>query len=224
MGGRAVAFRWTAEAVALLTCRYAAGDARSVIAELLNTDPRVVGRKIEALDLARALSLEERRERKLATSRHMAAVGLAKRGAAGEFVWTPEQLARLRRLYVVELLSASEIAALIGCEPRAVSRKAHTTGLTRLRDVSVRQRERLRAQQLASARAAEARAAERDAAPKPATDAELIAAAVAAGKVRHIAPGHACGLTGLERHLWASGPLTGRIAPKSRGAGRGRAA
>ncbi len=229
MGGRKVAFRWTADAVALLTCRYTAGDTRSVIAKLLpGADARTVGRKIEALGLAKGLSAAEKHARQVAVVQRMSAVGLAKRSATGEFVWTAEQVERLRRLYVVDLLSAADIAVEIGCKPRDVSRKAFNTGLTRQRDASVRQRDRMRAQHLAIIRAAEVRAVAREAAlngtPKPQTDAELIAAAIAAGKVQRIPPGHACGLTGLERYLWASGPLTGRLERKVRGKARRRAA
>lgn len=227
MGGKP-AFKWTADAVQTLTRLYASGQARMAIADVLGTDARVVGRKIDRLDLARKLAPEDRAARKLATARHMHAAGMAKRAVAGEYVWTPDQIDRLRRLYVVDLLSAAEIAEEIGCKPRDVSRKAFNTGLTRLRDASVRHRDRMRAQHLAVTRSAEVRAAAREAASRataePKTDAELIAAAIAAGKVQHIPSGHACGLTGLERYLWASGPLTGRIERKVRGKARGRAA
>jgi hypothetical protein len=223
MGGTPV-FKWTAEAVQTLTRLYADGQPRMAIAAVLRTDARVVGRKIERLDLARNLPPEERKARKLATTRHMQAVGMALRAEAGEFVWNDERLADMRRLYVAELRSASEVAAILGCKPRDVTRKAHDSGFTKLRDGLARQRDRLRAQQLASQRAAEARARERDATPPPPTDAELIAAAVAAGKVRHLPPGQACGLTGLERDLWASPPLSGRIERPARGRARKRVA
>jgi len=226
MGGTP-AFKWTAEAVQTLTRLYAAGETRMAIAVVLETDARVVGRKIDRLDLARQLSPEERAARKLATTRHMAAVGLAKRAEAGEFIWSPQQVADLRRLYVTELRSASEIAVIIGCQPRDVSRKAYNAGLTRFRDASVRQRDRLRAQQLASARAARSRALaalQPKDTPPVVSDADLIAAAVAAGKVRQLPPGQACGLTGLERYLWASPPITGRVEHRARGRARKRAA
>lgn len=219
MGGKP-AFKWTADAVQTLTRLYASGQARMAIAEVLGTDARVIGRKIDRLDLARKLAPEDRAARKLATTRHMHAIGMVKRAVAGEFVWNDALIADMRRLYVTDQLSASEVAAVLGCKPRDVSRKAHDSGFTKLRDAVTRQRDRLRAQSLATKRAVEVRAA----APKPKTDDELIAAAIAAGKVQHIPPGHACGLTGLERYLWASGPLTGRLERKVRGKARGRAA
>lgn len=212
MSGAVVVYRWTAEAVALARREHLAGRTRTEIGRMLGVGPRVVARKIEALGLAKSLSAEERRKRKLLTTKAAQAAGIAKRAADGEFIWTPQRLVELRRAYVIEEQSVSQIAAVLGCRPHDVSRKVHLTGMTIGRSDAARRRERSAAQALAT----EARRAK---AVRIASDAELIAKAVADGRVTRIPDGHACGISAWERALWTSGPISGRFEQKpARGA------
>lgn len=197
-----MAFRWTAKSEARLARDYLGGETSAQIAARLGVDRLVVSRKVSALGLNAKLSSEARLARKRATVAAVQAKGLAVRQTRGQFIWTAERLAELHRRYVVDQARAGVIACAMGCDQKAVSRKVCDLGLAALRPVHLRQVDRLRGAQSGRAVQAAARAA-----PAPTlTDSELIAAAVAAGRVTHLPPGHACGTTRWEAMLQTARP------------------
>jgi len=222
------AFRWSAPQTARLKADYPTKTA-DVIAAEMGVDRRVVSRKVSQLGLWALLSEDERLRRKRDIAAAMAATGLEKRGQGGQFIWTDARQVMLRLLYLVEAKSAADIAKVMGCRPHDVSRKAHLMGLTTLRDPEVRAAEREAGRQKGVVASALARAGKRPpmvvsrpavrpavvrSAPKAGrvagaavavrsgpSDAELIARALAAGKLTVLPPGHACGTTRWETAL-----------------------
>lgn len=109
---------------------------------------------------------------------------------AAAFEWTAERVARLRALYASPNASAESAATALGCAVRTVVLKASRLGL-----------------------GAERREARHAVAKRPArrvisgrTDGELIAAAIAAGRVRVLPAGIAAGLSGWERAMGYTAP------------------
>lgn len=230
-----VAFRWSAAQTARLKADYPTQTADE-IATAMGVPRRVVSRKVSQLDLWALLPEEERLRRKRAIVAAMAATGLEKRGQGGQFIWTEARQALLRRLYVVDRKSAADIAKVMGCRPHDVSRKASLLGLASLRPAEVRVIERESARQKGVVASALARARGRAVKPAPIlrersvralpgpmfararvttvavrsgpSAAELIAGALAAGKLTVLPPGHACGTT-----RWESMLHTASLAP-----------
>lgn len=133
---------------------------------------------------------------------------------SGPFVWTPDRVSRLRQLYLFEVQSAGDVAKVLGCAPRVVIRKIQRLGLAKDRPQGARLSELRAAQAKATARAAERRGAARAVAEAEAeaakravvSDAELIARAVAAGRVTVVPPGLAAGIGAWEQ-------ATGYVVP-----------
>jgi hypothetical protein len=180
------------------------------IAADLGKSARVISRKVLALDLWARLTPAQRVERKAKTARQAGTVGLVKRGAGGQFIWTEARLADLRRLYVDQGRQPSDIAAALGCRARDVSRKASDLGFHALRSEEVRRGQQLAVLSRAWRAAAASRRVRREEAEREAdrvarlSDAELIARAVAAGRVTVLKPGYARGTTRWEGHLHTS--------------------
>lgn len=131
---------------------------------------------------------------------------------AEAFDWSQgDRVATLRQLYLVELKSAGEIADVLGCRVRSVIRKVQRLELAKLRPAGTRLAELRRDAAKGSARAAglrrlELARREQVRAVVSVADADLIALAVAAGKVTVVPPGCAAGISAWER-------ATGYIAP-----------
>lgn len=118
---------------------------------------------------------------------------------AAPFVWTDERLTVLETLYRQQRRKAEAVAAVLGCSRKAVVNKAGDLGW-----------------------GAERRAARRAARVKPfygkerralavvgRSDAELIADALAAGRVRVLPAGFAAGLSSWERAVGYAAPPPG---------------
>ncbi len=141
--------------------------------------------------------------------------------SAAPFVWTSDRVSRLRQLYLSEVRSAGDIAAVLGCEVRVVIRKIHRLGLTKDRPQGARLAEVRAAAAMARARLAvvrveAAKAAEAEAAARPVvSDAQLIAEAVAAGRVTIVPPGLAAGVSAWE-HATGYVAMAAPPAPRTR--------
>ncbi|MDB5458133.1 MAG: hypothetical protein JWP92_3718 [Caulobacter sp.] len=108
------------------------------------------------------------------------------------FVWTDDRLDQLKRLYLVEVGAAEAVAAVIGCSRKAVVQKANLLGYgaerRAVRKAMAKRPRRCRRKAVVLVGPA-------------ATDAELVAAAVAAGRVTILPAGHACGTSTWERAM-----------------------
>ncbi|WP_426043685.1 hypothetical protein [Caulobacter sp. DWR3-1-2] len=201
---RAYSPRFTPQQDAALIKAYVEDDMTSVeIAAAWKVERRTISRKVTRLGLWARLTPEQQARRSTDKTRDMAAKGLLARAELGQFIWTAERLAVLRRLYVDELASASTIARAVGARPHDVSRKAHQLGLAALRPAGVRQAERSAAQGLGRQSRRERR---EERAGQVISDADLIAEAVAAGRVTRLPSGHAAGITRWERLLSTAPP------------------
>ena len=199
-------YRWTPETEALVSREYMAGATSAQIADTLGVDRRVVTRKVILLGLSAMLTPDQRLERKRQTIIAIAARDLPARGERGQFIWTDERVRELHQRYVVNHESASAVAKAMGCEQRSVSRKASELGFSAMRPKHLRTADRLRG----AATGREVMATDRASRPVvvyvPRSDDDLIAAALAAGRVTYLPPGQACGLSYWEIALKTAFP------------------
>lgn len=214
-----MAFYWTDEAETALSVAYLGGETSALIAARLGIDRRVVSRKVSKLGLNGMLSPAAR----LARKRHDVATAqtrsMAAREARGQFIWTADREAELRRRYGVEMASAGEIAQAMGCSQKSVSRKVCDLGLSALRGPQARLADTLRGAAQGRAALAATRAGLTPSNRVAVPDAELIAAFLAAGRVTQLPPGHACGITrweGLLRTALPPRPSAEAIAEQKR--------
>lgn len=129
---------------------------------------------------------------------------------AAPFEWTPARLEVLETLYRVAGQRSATVAGVLGCSVKSVVRKAGELGWGAERRVA---RRAARVKPFyGKERTARAAAVSR-------SDAELIAEAIAAGRVRTVAAGTAAGITAWERAMGRTAPPPGaefnayRIAP-----------
>lgn len=123
----------------------------------------------------------------------------SERALLGHFIWTDERLATLRRLYGDEGQGAAAVAEALKCRPRDVSRKVHKLGLSAARPDEVKRAAKLAA--LQKGRAVKGARPVVDPDAPVVSDADLVAAFMARGKVTQLPPGHACGTTRWESML-----------------------
>jgi len=214
-------FRWDSARTAQLVIDYQTQSVEA-IARKMGVGVRVVAHKAARLGLWAQLPPEEQQRRKAVILADMQARSLERRAERGQFVWTPDRLAELRRLYLVEGFSPAGAAAVVGCRVGDVRRKVSQLGWVDLRPPERRIAER-KAGRLAGValvaqqRAAERRApAERAGAERQAGDADLVAAFIAAGKVTQLPTGHACGITRWEAALAPARAPAGLSAQRRR--------
>lgn len=125
------------------------------------------------------------------------------------------KLAYVKAHYVDLGQSATEVAKALGADPKTIRKIAFRQGWTRRREFRNINQALGQARRWEEARAAEA------AKPKtiivPPTDAELIAAALKAGKLTILPPGQACGLTAWEANLgtYKPSPVYGWGRPRT---------
>lgn len=110
---------------------------------------------------------------------------------AAPFDWSEERVLRLRALYAAPVASAESAAMALGCTVRCVVLKAGRLGLGNERR---------------EARHALAKRPRRTRRMIGGTDGDLIAAAVAAGRVRVVPAGIAAGLSAWERAMGYTAP------------------
>jgi hypothetical protein len=192
--------RWSADALAALREGYLSGLPIAVIAERLKERPKVVARKAQTLGLHALISPEALSLREAARQVQVRQGFQARR--AVQTAASQARDAQLRHLLIVERVSYAAAGEALGCSKTACQRAAKRLGLDLERDQLIEQERReiirLQAVELARRHAAR-RAEEATSAPARVSDADLIAAAVAAGKVTIVPAAHAVGITAWER-------------------------
>lgn len=196
--------QWRAEDLAVLREGYLDGLPIADIAALLKEKPKVVARKAQTLRLHTIITPEALARREAARQAQARQGVRAKRAevAALQAATRQSRDAQLRNLLIVQRVSYTAASEALGCSKSACQRAAKRLGLDRERDqlVERERREAIRIQAAALAeRDAARRAEEAASAPRTVNDADLIAAAIAAGKVTIVPAAHAAGITAWEQ-------------------------
>lgn len=198
-------------------------------------DGRVVLHQVKWVIQAGKLGAQRSPEVRAAMLARRTGLANAARAAKGKgFHWSDDRLVTFKRLYLVERLPPSEIARQFGglCTADGVKRKAYALGWSTLRERvwPVAAPRGPRAAQTASLLPARGERASRAPSAIPrglaASDAELIAHAIAEGRVTYCPTVAASGLTQIEQQFWAARPPPREIAAQvaARNARAGRAA
>lgn len=195
---------WSAADLAVLREAYLSGCSRGEIGARLNKTAAVVARKAQMLGLHKLISREATARREASRKAQAGAAIRAKRDATRTANAAAIQArdAQLRHLLIVQRISLAAAGEALGCSRAVCQRAAKRLGLDRERDqlVEREKREAIRIQAAALAeRDAARRAEEAASAARTAGDADLIAAAIAAGKVTIVPAAWACGVTAWEQ-------------------------